>query len=80
MIMLKSDEPIPRPVEIGGVLTFIIRDDAPTIHCNDSPSYRTVRLLLTKEQRAQVLLYCTARDCGGDHYESVSKVILEPLP
>jgi hypothetical protein len=31
----------------GAVLTVIIRDDSPMIHCGDSPSYRTVSITAT---------------------------------
>lgn len=31
-------------------LTVIIRDDAPLIHCNSTPTYRRVTFALTEEQ------------------------------
>lgn len=61
----------------GKTLTVVIRDDAPMIHCGDSPSYRTVRLELTEEQRAALTLRCTSTVGLTDHYEQISQVILE---
>jgi len=61
----------------GRKLTVIIRNDAPLIHCGDSPSYRTVELTLTKEQELAIMLRNTGMDCGRAHYETISKLILE---
>ena len=59
-------------------LTVIFRDDSPTIHCGDSPSYRTVRIKLTDEQReALALKYLFSR--GNNHFwEDISRAIIEP--
>ena len=53
---------------LNGVLTVIIRDDSPVIHCNDVPSYRTVRIELTTEQIDRIELF---------QVEKISRVILE---
>ena len=69
---------IREPKKISGTLTFVIRDDAPMIHCNDSPSYRTVTIRMTDEQVACEPLYCTSQTGTNLSYEQVSKIILEP--
>jgi hypothetical protein len=51
-------------------LTVIIRDDAPLVHCNDAPIYRTVQMQLTPEQVEAMRLRGT--------YESISKCWIEP--
>jgi len=61
----------------GGQVTVIIRDDGPLIHCGDSPSYRTVRIELTPEQRSALELRHTHCHDGKDFYEEISKIILE---
>ena len=50
-------------------LTVIIRDDSPMIYCNDSPSYRTVRVSLTTEQQEVIML--------ANGHESISMAIIE---
>ena len=69
---------IPDPKQTSGVLTFVIRDDAPMIHCNDTPTFRTVTIYMTDEQKACVQLHCTAMTGSNASYEQVSRVILEP--
>lgn len=61
----------------GKTLTVMIRDDAPMIHCNDSPSYRSVRIELTDEQRDSIGLRATGVTSGNPIYESISKCWLE---
>jgi len=61
----------------GTKLTVVLRNDAPLIHCGDSPSYRTVELTLTEEQERAIMLRKTGIDCGKTHYEAISKLILE---
>jgi len=62
----------------GTKLTVVLRDDAPLIHCGDSPSYRTVVIELTSEQEQSIMLRRTGSDGGTPIVESVSKLILEP--
>lgn len=58
-------------------LTVVIRNDAPMVHCGDSPSYRTVRVILTEQQRAAIKLEWVGSQGGNDFYEEVSKAIIE---
>lgn len=51
------------------ILTVRIRDDGPMIHANDSPAFRSVRLVLTDQQRSQI--FCC-------EYEQISSCWLEP--
>jgi len=61
----------------GNQVTVVIRDDGPMIHCGDSPSYRTVRISLTPDQVNALELRCTGTTGGNDHYEEISRMILE---
>ena len=61
----------------GNQLTVIFRDDGPMIHCGDSPSYRTVRIILTTEQVSALELRHTHTWQGKEQYEEISRVILE---
>jgi hypothetical protein len=61
-----------------GKLTIIIRDDGPLVHAGDSPSYRTVQIQLTPEQRKQIELRLTHSAGQEIYYESISQCILEP--
>lgn len=68
----------PSPYVFGpGVLTVIIRDDSPMIHCGDSPAYRSVRIALTDDQIAQMKLAHTYTSGGVSYYEQVSKCFVE---
>lgn len=58
-------------------LTVIIRDDSPLIFCGDSPSYRTVVIELTADQKKAIELRKTGVSCGNEIYESYSSTILE---
>lgn len=62
----------------GPVLTVVLRDDSPLIHCNDSPSFRSRRITLTDEQRNHLALECTGTAGGAPLYEVVSKCFIEP--
>jgi hypothetical protein len=53
------------------VMRFVIRDDTFLIHCNDSPTYRTVEIQLTDEQTAEITL-------GTNEW--ISRAFLEPAP
>lgn len=64
----------------GTLLTVVIRDDGPMIFCGDSPTYRSVQLALTTEQLEQLRLRLIGRSGEVYHYESVSKVFIEPIP
>ncbi len=50
-------------------LTVIIRDDSPMVYCNDSPSFRTVRISLTSEQMEAIMF--------RNGHESISMAIIE---
>ena len=41
-------------MKYSNILTVIIRDDSPIIHCGDSPAYRSIKIELTPEQQEQV--------------------------
>lgn len=49
-------------------LTVVIRDITTFIHLGDSPSYRTVVIELTEEQRSKLTMH---------EHESISTCILE---
>jgi len=59
------------------ILTVVFRNDGPLIFCNDSPSYRTVRVRLTGEQRRQLARRWIGVDRGQEHFESISQSIIE---
>ena len=61
-----------------GTLTVIIRNDAPLIHCGDTPSYKSVRIQLTDEQRRQLTLRETSTSGQTTYYEEISRIIMEP--
>lgn len=65
------------PKSPGTRLTVILRNDAPLIHCGDSPSYRTVVIHLTPEQEAALMLRHTGFSNGRSHHETISQLILE---
>ena len=70
----------PKDRLVPGAMTVVIRDDSPMIHCGDSPSYRTVRIDLTDEQRRAIALHWTGRQGETDIYEVISKAIIETEP
>ena len=55
----------------GAILTVIIRNDAPLIHCGDSPTYRSIRIILTDEQRQKMVF-------DKQQYEAISQCFIEP--
>ena len=59
-------------------LTVIFRDDSPTIHCGDSPSYRTVTVKLTDEQREALSLRFLFSQGNNHFWEDISRAIIEP--
>jgi len=61
----------------GSILTVVIRDDSPMIHCQDSPVYRTVRISLTDDQRESMALRCTGVTGTTPIYETISKCFIE---
>ena len=65
------------PKSPGKTLTVVLRNDAPMIFCDDSPSYRTARIELTREQEDALMLHCTGHQGTAPLYEAISKVILE---
>ena len=58
-------------------VTAVIRDDAPLRHCNDAPSYRTVRIKLTEKQQEALTLRRTDKIGGQVFHESISRAIIE---
>lgn len=72
MATARSDFRLP-----GRVLTVVIRDDGP-LSFDDCPSYRSVRLELTENQR-QMLALRQFGYCGGQpQYEEISRCFIEP--
>ena len=64
----------------GDFLTVVIRDDAPFVHLQASPSYRSVRVLLSWEQREALKLHHTDTRGGDNHgYESIDRCFIEDL-
>lgn len=61
------------------ILTVIIRDPSPLVHFNDAPSYRSVRIELTRAQRDQIAVRHVAGQSGNEIFEEVSRCFLEPL-
>ena len=62
----------------GSRLTVVIRDDTPLIFCGDSPSYRSVTVELTQEQRAQIALRYRGASGATEIFEEISKCFIEP--
>ena len=60
------------------ILTVILRNDSPMIHCGDSPSYRSVQIELTPEQCEMIKPRWTGSSSGADEYEGISKAFIEP--
>ncbi len=69
---------IGEPIYPIGVLTVVIRDDAPMTHCGDSPTYRSVAIDLTPDQVSKIKLFPTSSSGGNVFHENVSKCFLEP--
>jgi len=59
-------------------LSVIFRDDSPTIHFGDSPSYRSVQIELTPEQQERMKPRPTYRVGTTQYYEAISKCFIEP--
>lgn len=66
-----------KTIDPGHTLTVVLRNDAPLIHCNDSPSFRSVRVELTPEQIQALQLQWTHGSGNADFYENVSKCFIE---
>jgi hypothetical protein len=58
-------------------LRVIIRNDAPMIFCNDSPSYRSVEIELTPLQRKKMALQYVGTNCGTQIFEDISKAFFD---
>lgn len=58
-------------------LTVIFRDDGPMICCGDSPSYRTVRVRLTEEQREALTPQTRYTANSVPIMEEISRAIVE---
>ena len=59
-------------------LTVIFRNDAPMIHCGDSPSYRSLAIELTKEQCDALAVRKTGSSGTRIEHECISKCFIEP--
>ena len=62
----------------GNVLTVVIRNEAPLIHCNDCPSYRSVQIELTEDQVDAIALRPTHQSGRDKYYEEISRCFIEP--
>ena len=62
------------------VLTVIIRDVSPFMHLQEPPTYRSVQIELTPEQREKLSLAWVASSGFTDYHEEVSQCFFEPLP
>lgn len=60
-------------------LTVIIRDDAPLLCAGDSPSYRSVRVKLTQEQREALMLHSNGTSGRSPIWEEISHAIIENI-
>ena len=58
-------------------LTVVIRNDAPLIFCDDSPSYRSVKVELTEEQRKALALFYVGSSGRRAYFEEISKCFIE---
>ena len=56
-------------------MTVIFRNDGPMDYAGDCPSYRSVRIDLTREQQKQLRRYFTHSSGSSRYYEEVSRVI-----
>lgn len=61
------------------VLTVVIRDDAPLVHCGDSPAFRSVAIEFTDEQIDRLKMSYSHSHQGKHFYEEVSKCFIEPV-
>jgi len=59
-------------------LRVILRDDSPLMFADDSPSYRSIEIILTPEQIKQIELKWIGNTNGNDYYEEISKIFIEP--
>lgn len=69
----------PEPITIDNTLTIIVRNDGPMDYAGDSPTYRSVHIKLTDEQRKQVMLQPTHSHGSTWFFEEVSKCFIERL-
>ena len=60
-------------------LTVILRNDAPMIHCGDCPAYRSVQVVLTREQCTAIAPRKTGSSGGIDEYEDISRAFIEQI-
>ena len=61
----------------GGQLTVIIRNDGPLIFAGDTPSFRSVKIALTPEQREKLALHWSGTSAGREIHESISHCFIE---
>lgn len=58
-------------------LTVIIRNDAPMHYAGDSPTYRSVKIELTEEQKKKIGLRWIGCQSVLDEFEEISQCFLE---
>lgn len=58
-------------------LTVIFRDDGSMVCCGDCPSYRSMAIELTEEQKAAIKPRFTFHQNGHVYVEVISKCFLE---
>ena len=64
-------------IKSGDTLVVIFRDDSPMLFCDDSSSYRSVRVRLTAEQQQEILRRRVGAYNGEPIYESISKCFIQ---
>lgn len=58
------------------ILKVIIRNDAPMVFCNDTPSYRSVDIELTEDQMDKIKLRHVGTSGKTKYYEDISRCFL----
>jgi hypothetical protein len=58
-------------------LTVILRNDAPMLFCNDTPTYRSISIELTEEQRRAIRVCFAYNEGESVFYENISKCFIE---
>ena len=66
------------PKKCPPLLTVVFRDDGPLVHCEDSPSFRSVTIELTDAQRIALSRHTVGHWSGADQYEAISRCFIEP--
>ncbi len=61
------------------ILTVVIRNPSPFIHMQEPPTHRTVRLVLTDEQRELLSMRWVGSSGKVQHFEEIASIIDEPV-